>query len=423
MAKLNVLTGELTTQDDPVGLPITRWRDQDVDTYGTAWRDGGITPAGNLNSTDVESDYFYIFSYKSNEIALIINNLKVDGVDLGRYEFRFSKKLLPGHSYVLRLNFKRLVWAGSNIFWDGSRLTFLPETTPDFLQGNQGVFFFWGSLIGISPVGTASSGLDAGSLGNFVTTNISGTRLFVPPGVSPNRPNWTTAFAGSSNNSVAKPWSGSAMNDIPRVPAGANLVSQSWLDDHSTRNYLYEIHDTVASPFRGDICRYLSEMKFAPPGHWRMPNGRELGRLTTEYDTQTLSAVMPSSVLISGRTDFYNGTPSSYASKVVSNTIFPGGGSRETSGTFSTVSRYLSGSPANNSILNASVSLHLSATSPTIAFNVDPLGIQGLVRCIKLDGTDIPQTFLDILLTGDIEDWESGGTLGESPDTQGEIWP
>jgi len=426
-ATLNVLTGKLTPQGDPAGLQLTRWRDQDIATFGSAWKDGGITPAGVLQSTDVESDYCYIFKHESDTLALKIGDLVVDGIDLGSYELRFSStKLLSGHSYVLKLTFKRLVWAGSNIFWDGNRLTFLPETTPEFLQGYQGVYFFWGSLIGISPVGTATAGQTTGAPGNFVTTNNTGTRLFVPPSVSPNRPNWTTAFAASTNNSTTKPWSGNTIDAIPRVQAGASLYSPVWLDDHSSRNYLYEIHDTVS--FRGDICRYLSERRFAPPGHWRMPNGKELGHLASEYAEHTLSASMPATVLISGMSDFYNDVPSSYATKLVSSTVFPAGGSRESTGTFLTVTQYFSGSPANNSgnpgILNACFSLRLSgASNPAVAFNLARIGtpgIQGLVRCVKLDAAGIPPTFLDVFLTGDIVDWESGGTFGTG--SQGEIW-
>ena len=426
---LNAVTGNLTVQGNPSGLPITRWRDQDTGTYGTAWRDGGVTPAGELLSTDIESDYFYLFKHESDTFAIKINNLIVDGVDLGRREFRFSSvNLEPGKSYVLKMNFKKLVWAGSNIIWDNSRLTFLPETTPDFMQGYQGVFFFWGSLIGISPVGTVATG----SPGNFSTTNNSGTQLYVPPSIAktsptiPARANWTTAYAGSTNNSNLKPWTGLTMADIPRVPSGANLYSPSWLDDHSSRNYLYEVHDTIN--FRGDICRYLTERQFAPPGNWRMPNSKELGYYTTEYGTTALASGFPSTIQTGGMHDFYNDYPS-YATKLISSTTFPAGGSRDASGAFLTETRYLSGSPANNagnpSILNACFSLQIVAPS-TITYNLAPIGvstgIQGVVRCIKLEESGLLRTFLDLYMTGDIQDWENGGTYGAGSDTQGEIW-
>ena len=218
------------------------------------------------------------------------------------------------------------------------------------------------------------------------------------------------------------------MADIPRVPAGANLVSPNWLDNHSTRNYLSEaaVYDTLN--FRGDICKYLSDRRFSPPGHWRMPNGKELGHLTSEYSTSELSATLPATVLISGMTDFYNGLPSSYVTKYVSSTTFPAGGSREatTTGAFSPVTYYLSGSPTNNSgnpsILNACYSLRIT-TPPAIAYTTAQIGapgIQGLVRCVKLDEEGLPRTFLDLFLTGDIEDWTSEGIYGT--DTQGEIW-
>ena len=46
-----------------------------------------------------------------------------------------------------------LVWAGSNVYWDGTQLTF-DETVVDADAGSdlkQGVFFRWGSLVGVSP--------------------------------------------------------------------------------------------------------------------------------------------------------------------------------------------------------------------------------------------------------------------------------
>jgi len=138
---------------------------------------------------------------------------------------------------------------------------------------------------------------------------------------------------------------------------------------------------------------------------------------------------MPASVLISGMSDFYNDNPASHTKKYVSNTIFPAGGSRETTGAFSTLTRYFSGSPANDSgnpnILNACFSLQISPQTPAVAYNFSPIGaqgIQGLVRCVKLDGAGIPRTFLDLMLTADIEDWTGPDTLGGGGDTQGEIW-
>ena len=401
-ATLNVVTGALTPVSVPpsTGVQLTEWAELGT----TSWGNGS-----SLGFSDVTSNYRIIYTNNADSLALKIGNLEVAGKPLGAYPLRLIKKLQPGYSYVLKLSFKRLVWAGSNIFWDAPgadpafhRLTFLPENAELQNQGFQGVYFLWGSLIGIAPNDNFTDG---------------GTALYAPP-VGVTRPNWTTPFANSLNLSPIKPWTGLTMIDIPHV-TGGNLYSPDWLDNHSARNYLSnDAHDTIN--YKGDICKYLTQAGFAPPGVWRMPNAREFEPLT-DYSNANTVAPMYGSTLTNGMSDFYNAGSGnrSYLTKTVVNTsyitVFPDGYSRIAYAKDRTT-RYLSGSPnyaANPNTVGAFYSLNFSNVSTVIATNT-PLNYQGLVRCVKLDEVEL-RYFLNLPIVR-VEDWTSGGTVGGGAD-------
>jgi hypothetical protein len=342
----------------------------------------------------------------------MISNLAVGDIDLGNYQFRFSNvnypqlPMQPGYSYSLKLNFRRLVWAGSNIFWDDAnqRLTFLSETTlPWDGQGYQGVYFMWGSLVGISPAG-----------GDF---DNSGTDLYVPS----TPPLWL------KQNAATGAWG--TLANIPRVQSGS-IVSIPWLDNHTSRNYLSEIHDTAQVNFRGDICRYLTGKSGVPDGTWRMPNAREFGPDPQGYTMDNLIQHSVT-VLSDGKHDFYAPGTHSYIWKNASNTVFSAGLSRNSAGVLTNQHHtyYHSGSPAyvaNSNVINASYSMFFMppGTPPTLSFDTQlSLGYQGLVRCVKIDSGGRPFDLVDPAV--DVEEWIDGGIFGRtSGETawQGEIW-
>ena len=419
----NAATGKLTpiNPNVPENLltRLTRWRAQGSSTW--------LTPPAPLNAQEVESDYFLIYTNESDTISLFIDNLVVnDGTvrDLGNYQFRFSNvgrpspqfPLIPGNSYVLTLNFQRQIWAGSNIFWDGTKLTFLPETTPPSAQGYQGVYFMWGSLIGISPSG-----------GTF---DVSTTKLYVPPIA---RSNWSTQYAGGG---FANDWTGANMQNIPRV-TGGTLVSPNWLDNHTSRNYLSaEVHDPNGAirgtRFIGDICKYLSDNGYAPlggSGRWRMPNAREFGLNASEYSMVEFRNFSASQfvALDDGTYNLYPSNPlqRSYVLKSISSTVFPDGLSRTfPGGAIDQPTRYLSGSPTSANpatapnVLDACYNMFIFGSDITYTTNQASLGTQGLVRCLKLDGGGIPINW--ITPTVNVEDWDIVGTPFGQGDTNGQ---
>jgi uncharacterized protein (TIGR02145 family) len=128
----------------------------------------------------------------------------------------------------------QLTWAGSNIYYDetAKHLTFA-DSNDDSKKQIQGVFFKWGSLIGISPIGD-------------YTKNVA---LLYP-------------LAGEVIFSDIE------YDAIPYVDLDPGEYER-------TAKYLTtDAHDPENG--KGDICRYLTDMGYAPKGKiWRMPTSSE----------------------------------------------------------------------------------------------------------------------------------------------------
>jgi uncharacterized protein (TIGR02145 family) len=144
-----------------------------------------------------------------------------------------------GYSYTIGLKFYRLPrFAGSNIYWDSakSQLTFDPHGSNANTK-YQGVYFQWGSLIGIA----AGPNTEA----------YSSTVLYWPDNVS---------------NRTWKEVKGAAWTDIPYyiVESTYDKDQKPLLDNPDFTNY------------KGDICNYIDE-------DYRMPTGLELDSLCVSY--------------------------------------------------------------------------------------------------------------------------------------------
>ncbi|WP_148298436.1 hypothetical protein [Bacteroides reticulotermitis] len=118
-------------------------------------------------------------------------------------------------------------WAGSNIYWDGTKLTF-DDVGVKTREKYQGVFFNWGSLWGIASAPNDGESLKWGH-------NVN---LYAPGGVQTTYDNWAT-------------W--------PRVEEAITIYNVPEGKEHRDRAYLYEVTDLTGSTGIGDICRYLTE--------------------------------------------------------------------------------------------------------------------------------------------------------------------
>jgi hypothetical protein len=164
-------------------------------------------------------------------------------------------------------------WAGSNIYWDGSKLTFddtpAPGVTPPHEKW-QGVFFKWGSLVGLDPSWHAA---------NSTSWNPAYNKVY--------RPNW------NSGNPAASTW-GNPPNPVltASVAGYANWVAIPYGDHVGSINavdraVLYENAYHKPENRRGDICRYLTETGAAPGSltgtKWRMPVANDFAGNSSDY--------------------------------------------------------------------------------------------------------------------------------------------
>lgn len=149
--------------------------------------------------------------------------------------------------YAVRVIQKKkvLVWARSNIVWNGTKLTFAVTkadnaTIPAI---SQGVFFKWGSLVAVSPVDDYST---------------SSSILFSPTGTT----DYTWAAIPYIDNT-----------DTDTRFTSSHTTAE---DDFATYNSNTGYNATTG---KGDICRYISDEKGWVSGSWRLPTADELKAL------------------------------------------------------------------------------------------------------------------------------------------------
>lgn len=162
-----------------------------------------------------------------------------------------------------RLFFGHNGWAGSNVYWDGNILTF--DNTGEGSEQRQGVYFMWGSLVALSPMGNPWNG--------------NSMILHIPNTSQATNGNWDTANTAwgyiprlgwqddSGNNSSSNPENKGTALKLPTIQYAAN------------QSYTYEHHDIQKNI--GDICKYITDKGWAPGANenprveWRMPINTE----------------------------------------------------------------------------------------------------------------------------------------------------
>jgi hypothetical protein len=169
-------------------------------------------------------------------------------------------------------------WAGSNIYWDSAKgcLTFddIPTSNPaDTAPGSgseryQGVFFKWGSLVGLDPSSSASA-----------TSWVSGCKVYVP--ATGSATGWSQKTAGEAGPPSNPTAYFTTWGNIPYVTTGTTVTT-----DQAYLNISSPAGGHNPSEWKGDICRYLTETGKAPGAgkgtKWRMPVANEFGA-TADY--------------------------------------------------------------------------------------------------------------------------------------------
>jgi hypothetical protein len=226
----------------------------------------GLTPTwNNLNTATVTSATGRIvYTAGEQPVSVTIGSVTVGTVTYPNVVAKFNMSLELGKSYTLSVDFKRnLVWAGSNVYWTaagGGKLTFDAPGAALNNQRKQGVFFKWGSLVGISP---------AGAEGDVFGST---TPVYIPVFTSSSSKSWSTTNSYSTWGDIAgESVSGSGALNASRF--------STWLMDdarNTDNDYAYW------KARKGDICRYISENGYGPTSDkYRMPTAYEFGAKTS----------------------------------------------------------------------------------------------------------------------------------------------
>jgi hypothetical protein len=240
----------------------------------------------------------YDFFYPSpTKVTIGSMTMTIGGTDktFSNLSAKFTEALAGGVNYTLVVDVRENRWAHSNIYWDetlnsGTGGLMFDKTATDSHPDYQGVFFKWGSLVGISPVGGASSG---------------DVILYIPP-VSGG--NWDGT---KKINSSGKPWSGTDYPAIPYIESATNN-QPSWLYNHPDFTH-----------YKGDICSYLTD------GAWRLPNGSE-GGVSADYDRSSFLSSAPNPNNPTGKGSM--GAAGVLYNSAYGTTFFPASGERRASG-------------------------------------------------------------------------------------------
>jgi hypothetical protein len=182
----------------------------------TGGADVGQAVSGFSGTNFIQTSNQYLFYPSPTQVTIEELTLTIagDDIEFGPLTAKFTETLLGATNYTLVVDVKERRFAWSNIYWDVDHLTF--DTTDKDHEGYQGVFFKYGSMVGVSPVGFSST-----------------TPLYKPNGIATG--NYAT-------------WA-----HIPYVPINT------------------PIPEPDIAALTGDICKYISD------GAYRLPVGGEFG--------------------------------------------------------------------------------------------------------------------------------------------------
>jgi hypothetical protein len=203
----------------------------------------------------------------------------------------YTTALDAGASYKFYVRLRAPKWAASNIYWvktgeydDGSGntgdvgyLTFDP--TDDTHQGYQGIFFKWGSLVGISPALTGSN--------TPVIDFSEDTPVYIPV-YNASEPLLSTWRSPAVSDYTATGW---VEAHTTNIDAAATIPYLDGRNGNSTsdRDNTFVIDADRNDPMlmyanlRGDICQYLGATRSDLSGY-RLPMSSEFGGSTDRIE-------------------------------------------------------------------------------------------------------------------------------------------
>ncbi|MDR0988759.1 MAG: hypothetical protein LBM06_04795 [Prevotellaceae bacterium] len=196
------------------------------------------------------------------------------------------KNLQPGYRYPLSVTFRYEgpVFAYSNIFYRDGKLMFFTSEQEAIDAGEpnacyyQGLFFQWGSLVGIAPVKQNNSNPFSPTLSPLYVPDVSNL-----PGTKSPRYYPTTA---ASTDYHATPWTGAGGSNMSYLPYESDLNTQQIGSVASSYLTTDRSNDTYYAQYKGDVCRYLTQTG-AVKGQWRLPRAQEMQLFASPSPTGT----------------------------------------------------------------------------------------------------------------------------------------
>ncbi|MDR1526242.1 MAG: hypothetical protein LBS46_01050 [Dysgonamonadaceae bacterium] len=300
-----------------------------------------------------------------------------------------DKTLEAGKHYTLTLKFKTPKFASSNIYWDGSKLTFAeystdPSSVKDVngieMYKYQGVYFYFGSLIGIAPMDIIFSGSTTllyvpptGGSDSWYITSADGTLSALPTGISGTIKNHITVEAGV--------WTGMNYAAIPRVRDGTPASPYS-----RDGRYVIDLPADSLAEFKGDICKYIDPAYRLPTSNEFSTYGNNINWNTTSTQYGWKRVDSPTNAWVTSNVDENPaGTRTSIGSGGAfgpSENFFPASGTRQTLNSAMSFRGmygfYWSGSVCDAS--NGNVLFFGSGYASSLVYS--PFGTGCSVRCI-----------------------------------------
>jgi hypothetical protein len=279
-----------------MGTPLSCTIDWDLGTLtGTATEQFLTWPTPSTYNTNLTSNELRLVPATTNAVVRFLPDaISRDGYALAipsaQRDITFASPLSAGVNYTILIRLRTPIWARSNIYWnstggDTGYLTFVPaDANDDTKQGYQGVFFKWGSLVGISPAETEDPGLPGTKTQMFIYA----TPVYVPT-YDPDYPTTGSSWLRHTSHSYTTlGWDDTAPNtaedDADNIPYidGRNAFQPAVYgrDD----NYLMGPGRNDATMYqnrRGDICQYLSAKTGVVSGNYRLPTSNECGVIET----------------------------------------------------------------------------------------------------------------------------------------------
>jgi hypothetical protein len=261
--KLNLSSGDITSDTPAPQTFVSFTSDDDASTSQTS-NELRIMPKTNGPIT-------------ITVLAAAVSREDLSNIPTADRTTTLTTPLEAGNNYVITVRLRVPIFARSNIYWDDGtsynpqrlpKLTFVPADGTIDNQGFQGVFFKWGSLVGVSPAQV--NGQDDG-VNNFI-------------------PVYKPTYNSDAPTSSTWAMTSSLYTDIFYLD-----MSTSHVESDYGRHNTYVIDaaqntDARYTDLLGDICQYLGKTQPAL-NDYRLPTSYEFGPATvSSWTTETANA-------------------------------------------------------------------------------------------------------------------------------------